>query len=276
MKIRSVIIFAGLIFAAGLVQAQEHEGVTLVEASLIADSETLVPGRGVTVAVRLDIAEDWHTYWENPGDSGAPMRIEWEAPEGVRIGPIHWPLPYKLVEPGNLKVYAYKEEVLLLARVFASPGLDLDEVTIRATADWLVCRELCLPGEAEFSLTLAVAEEREPVHEELFAKHRERLPRRFALDDNGIETRWERDGNTMYLLLKNVSEDVSVDFFPLLQTGVLPGHASKTDSWPGEGDFVPDRVLEIPLDTAPADLRELKGVLVVEEDGGGRRTGLIL
>ena len=35
----------------------------------------------------------WHTYWQNPGDSGLPTTLEWKLPAGVEAGPIEWPAP---------------------------------------------------------------------------------------------------------------------------------------------------------------------------------------
>lgn len=274
MKLRAFCLFCCLAgWGALSLQSQEHNGVTLIEPSLIADGEVLVPGRPLTVAVRLDIAEGWHTYWENPGDSGIPAGVEWDVPEGVRVGPLQWPVPRKVTEPGDMKVYAYKDEAVLLARVFTRPDLDLDEVTIRARADWLVCRESCLPGDAELSLTLPVGDEAAPANTDRFAEYRERLPRRLALAENGVERRWERDGNTLYLLLKNLPEGTSVDFYPLPNPGVLAGHAGETDAWSDGGDFAPERVLAIPLEAGPADLRVLDGLLVLEGEGDDERKG---
>ncbi len=275
LRVRTAV--AALALAAACLGAQVHEGTKLIEASLIADSETIVPGRGVTVGVRLEIAEGWHTYWENPGDSGIPAEVRWELPGGVRIGDLQWPVPEKVKEPGDLTVYAYKDEVVLLARLYAVPGLDLDEVTLRAAANWLVCRESCIPGDAELSLTLEVADEPVPANTALFAGYRERLPGRPELvEGNPVEKRWEREGRTLYLLLRNVPGEGAIDFFPRPGEGVIAGHAEEVE--PGErgGAFSPERVLAVPLEAAPEDLAELDGVLVIEAEPGAARTAWVL
>jgi DsbC/DsbD-like thiol-disulfide interchange protein len=268
MKKLRALCLASVFAFCGLAFGQEYQGVTLIEPSILADSETLAPGEPVTVAIRLSIADGWHTYWENPGDSGIPARVVWDVPEGVRVGPMQWPVPQRLVEPGNLQVYAFKDEVVLLARLFVAPGLDLDEVTLKASADWLVCRESCIPGETELTLTLPVADEVVPANRDLFAEYRQRLPQRLALDpDNGLKTDWKRDGNTLYLLLAGVPEGSDLKFFPLPGTGVLTGHSSPVDSWSGDGEFEPEYVLSIPLEASPAGLDRLRGVLVVSAEG---------
>ena len=41
-----------------------------VEAELVSERTAFVPGQPTTVALRLKMANGWHTYWQNPGDSG--------------------------------------------------------------------------------------------------------------------------------------------------------------------------------------------------------------
>ena len=37
------------------------------------------------IGVRLQMQDGWHTYWENPGDSGSPFDAEWTTDEGVIV-----------------------------------------------------------------------------------------------------------------------------------------------------------------------------------------------
>ena len=84
-----------------------------VEAELVAERTALVPGKPITVALRLKMAEGWHTYWRNPGDSGLPTTLAWKLPDGVGVGAIQWPAPHAL-PTGPLVNYGYEGEVLLL------------------------------------------------------------------------------------------------------------------------------------------------------------------
>ena len=56
-----------------------------VQASLVAAETSVQPGRPFTVALRLQHAEHWHTYWRNPG-TGLPTTLAWELPPGWRAG----------------------------------------------------------------------------------------------------------------------------------------------------------------------------------------------
>ena len=125
-----------------------------IDAELIPATTRIEPGGILTVALRLKPDEHWHTYWKNPGDSGLATRIDWELPEGFEAGPIQWPVPTR-IDVGPLANYGYDGEVLLLTDIRVPRSLPAN-VPIRANASWLVCEEICIPGDADFAMTLPV------------------------------------------------------------------------------------------------------------------------
>ncbi|MCC6869643.1 MAG: thioredoxin family protein [Burkholderiales bacterium] len=169
----------------GLVLAGATLGVTAapaktahVEAELVAERTAFVPGTTTTVALRLAMADGWHTYWRNPGDTGLPTTLAWKLPGGVTAGPIQWPAP-RALPVGPLMNFGYEGEVFLLTEVAipasAQPG---EALTLAAKAEWLVCRETCIPEEVAVDLTLPVAEraDRYPQWGAAIAAVRDALP----------------------------------------------------------------------------------------------------
>jgi len=126
-----------------------------VEAELVAAQTAIVPGSVSTVALRLKMDPGWHTYWLNPGDSGLPTTIAWKLPAGLTAGPILWPAP-RALPVGPLVNYGYENEVFLLTEVSAAQTLAGSAASIAARADWLVCREICIPEGADLALQLPV------------------------------------------------------------------------------------------------------------------------
>jgi hypothetical protein len=41
-------------------------------ATLITDADSVAHGGQVRIALRLRLADGWHTYWRNPGEAGSP------------------------------------------------------------------------------------------------------------------------------------------------------------------------------------------------------------
>ncbi len=108
------------------------------------------------MGLRQRIAPGWHTYWTNPGDSGEPPTLDWALPAGWEAGPLVFPQPERM-PVGPLMSYGYTGEVVLLTRLTAPAGLPPGApVTLRGHAAWLVCEKICIPEEADVTLTLPV------------------------------------------------------------------------------------------------------------------------
>ncbi|TMI06795.1 MAG: hypothetical protein E6H46_03980 [Betaproteobacteria bacterium] len=116
-----------------------------VEAELVSSATALTPDKPLTVALRLKMDKGWHTYWQNPGESGLPTKLAWQLPAGMTAGSIQWPPP-RTLPVGPLINYGYEGEVLLLTDIAATSALpSAGPATLRARADWLVCKEICIP-----------------------------------------------------------------------------------------------------------------------------------
>ncbi len=127
-----------------------------VVAELVAERSAVQAGQVLQVGLNLTHQPGWHTYWRNPGDSGLPTRLTWQLPPGSRIGEIEWPVPQRL-PVGPLMNYGYEGELLLPLNftppASAKPG---DTLSLRARADWLVCKEVCIPESVDLELQLPV------------------------------------------------------------------------------------------------------------------------
>ena len=135
-----------------------------VKATLVALDESVQPGQPVSVALKLEHAPHWHTYWLNPG-TGYATSLTWKLPDGWRAGEIQWPVPTLIKDAqGNITGNGYEGTVYLPVTLTAPAGLATGggdggggvKVTLRAKAEWLMCSDVCMPGEADVSLTLPV------------------------------------------------------------------------------------------------------------------------
>ena len=130
-----------------------------VEAELVARTQAINPGQKTLLGLRLKHAPHWHTYWQNPGDSGMPTTIQWKLPAGFKAGPIQWPVP-ELLPVAPLMNYGYEGEVLLPIELLIVPkdwpaG---QNARLAARVDWLVCKDVCIPGGADIELSLPVVD----------------------------------------------------------------------------------------------------------------------
>ena len=129
-----------------------------VKASLVAAETAIVPGKPVQVALRLVHQPHWHTYWINPG-TGLVTEIKWSLPPGWTASAIQWPAPYVIKDKtGTVTGNGFENDTFL--PVTLTPPADLapgTKVTLKASAEWLMCEDVCMPGNADVALTLPVA-----------------------------------------------------------------------------------------------------------------------
>jgi thiol:disulfide interchange protein DsbD len=128
-----------------------------VVAELVPAVAGVQPGQPFEVALRLVHDPEWHSYWIYSG-TGYPTTIKWTLPPGWRAGDIQWPVPHVLKDArGAITGNGYDGEVFLL--VTLTPPADLapgTNVTLQAAVEWLMCKEVCMPGDAKLELTLPV------------------------------------------------------------------------------------------------------------------------
>ncbi|MCE9543538.1 MAG: hypothetical protein K8R38_08510 [Verrucomicrobia bacterium] len=138
MKSRLMHLLAVLFMGVASLYAGSGEGV---KAWLATDASVpLVPGKPFTVTVVLDLHPGWHTYWQYPGDSGLPPKVEWHLPEGWTAAPIEFAIPHQFSEPGDMIVYGYEKQQLLRAVITPPKDLPKNQIfEIKASLTWLAC-----------------------------------------------------------------------------------------------------------------------------------------
>ncbi len=129
--------------------------VDAVEVELVGDRAAIVPGEAMQLGLRIRHDPQWHTYWRNPGDSGLPTQVALALPEGFEAGAIEWPAPQRLFIP-PLANYGYEDEIVLPMPLTVPAHVDGERVRFAGKASWLMCREICIPGEADVALELPV------------------------------------------------------------------------------------------------------------------------
>ncbi len=94
-------------------------------------------------------------YWVNAGDSGEPPSIKWALPTGITAGAMQFPAPRRL-PLGPLMDFGYEDEVLFPITLSADSTLKAPSTAqLSAHVNWLVCREVCIPGKADLALPAA-------------------------------------------------------------------------------------------------------------------------
>jgi len=171
-----------LVFAAFTLPGQATPVQTEhVEAELIAENLSLAAGGDNWLALRIAPEDGWHVYWRNPGDSGLATTLAWTLPAGISAGDLQWPYPHRSAL-GDIVNYGYGKETLLLVPLTVPANWSGGaSVNLQAKAKWLVCKDICIPGSADLSLTLPVTspgtpQQADPRWRDAFSSTRAQLP----------------------------------------------------------------------------------------------------
>jgi DsbC/DsbD-like thiol-disulfide interchange protein len=104
--------------------------------------------------VEIEMPPGWKTYWRNPGDGGGvPPTFDWSGSENLGRATVLYPAPKRLSDKGGDTI-GYKRAVLFPVVLEALDGTK--PVSLRLAFSYGVCREICIPAEAELALVVPV------------------------------------------------------------------------------------------------------------------------
>lgn len=134
-----------------------HMTVKLISNHTQISHEQIVKDDSFLVGVEFIPEKDWHIYWRNPGDTGLAPKIQWRSSPSFTFGDIQWPIPEE-INVAHLTDYGMHNSTLLFSRINKTKSLDSQQtnITIHAKVNWLVCKESCIPGEADLQLSLPI------------------------------------------------------------------------------------------------------------------------
>ncbi|QPF72241.1 protein-disulfide reductase [Roseateles sp. DAIF2] len=225
LALLSLSLLPGLALAQGAVVTTEQ-----VRAELVAQApEGVEAGKPLWLGLLIKHQPHWHTYWKNPGDSGLPTMLSWELPAGVSAGEIQWPVPQRL-PVGPLVNYGYESDLLLAVPLTVGPEFKGETLNIKLRADWLVCKEVCIPESGEFSLKLP-AQAATAGHAALFEAARAALPQELA----GAKVEAKLQGEGLRLLIDGLPaawQGKTLQAFPE-EAGVFNHASAPQQQWAG-------------------------------------------
>jgi thiol:disulfide interchange protein len=147
-------MFRRLLLLLVLLLVPALAGARGIEPELVAEGPA-PPGYEVDLAIHMRTNPGWHGYWQNPGDAGLPMDVQWQLPKGFTVGPLRYPVPTRLTV-ADLMNYVFKKDYAVLVRLKVPAGVT-GMVPIRADAHWLACTDkVCVPEKGQLTLDLPV------------------------------------------------------------------------------------------------------------------------
>lgn len=154
----------------------------------------------------LDIRlhDGWKTYWRNPGGSGIPPSITISGAELVSIG---YPAPKRLGDD-EAHYVGYDQPVQLPLKLDKAVG-----TAITATVFLGVCKDICIPVQAELTVDAASEPFANPLEETAIAGAEASLPRGAGDGFKPLSARWAADGKSLTVRFEAPADGPLPDVF---------------------------------------------------------------
>ncbi len=221
--------------------ADSSADVEHLHVQLVADRAVFLPGDMGGIGLYFKLENGWHVYWQNAGDSGEPPHIKWTLPKGITVGPMQFPPPTRL-PLGPLMDFGYEKEVLFPMSASVDQTASRDTAVLHAKVDWLVCREVCIPGKADLDLNLLVSDQ----------------PVKDAIANSGADIYKRLAGNLpqpLPAIAKAVFQVTATGFRLAVETGQ---RESTAVFFPAEQSIIDNPTPQTPAPTAKGVVLELK------------------
>lgn len=240
----------------------------LTSAELVLETTAVPKNDPFEIGFLIHLKKGWHTYWKNSGDSGAGPRFEWsdERGAGVELSEPLFPTPQVFNDSG-IVTFGFEDRVLL---VFRHSGIEVSK-KFKVDAEWLVCKEVCLPAMSKFEIEVKVS----PVEDIEPSKQRRFFEEARRAWPHPLQAKLAQDGQTVHYSIELKEEPKSFSYFPY-QTVPYEKLLPQKHSY-REGTFS----WTMPLKNNVQDLSSLEGVAAfdfethrqsyeIAAQGGGR------
>jgi thiol:disulfide interchange protein len=229
MRIRNLQLLIVLVLAlaarqAAFAQKSAEESVSAphVTVRLLVPPSQIYPGGNFLAGVDFKLENGWHVYWTNAGDSGESPSIGWKLPEGITAAAMQFPAPKRL-PLGPLMDFGYEDEVVFPVPVQVAANFEPKgtQTAIGGHVTWLVCREVCIPGKADLSVSRAAlaampaAPGVDAAAQGLIAKYQALEPKDLPAGD---AAQFQSSPKYFVLDVTTGSQLASAQFFPLDET----------------------------------------------------------
>lgn len=137
------------------VQAGEAKVRLLVSGSNDTNSAPVFRG-----GVEIVLNAGWKTYWRYPGDAGIPPRFDWSGSENVANVEVFYPAPKRITDGTGQTSIGYEDRVTFPLHI--TPKDKSKPVALKLKLDFATCDKLCIPAEANLSLSFSADASAEP------------------------------------------------------------------------------------------------------------------
>jgi DsbC/DsbD-like thiol-disulfide interchange protein/cytochrome c biogenesis protein CcdA len=244
-----------LLFVVSSVSAQDtvqRISSDYADITLISEYSQIIAGDESKLLLEVDLVENWHSYWDNPGDSGYPVNIEIIDNNDAEIIGHQSQVP-EIIVFDTLVNFGYHDKFYINYDLKFNKALSKGDHKIKLRISYLVCNDICIPENIETDFLVKVSDRAiaNDSYNELITKVKDVFAQKvignasFNIKDNSV-----------ILAIENQPKISDIDklyFFPLTES-VIQYEIGQTNN-------IDDKIyFKLPYDGG-AGIKQLKGIL---------------
>lgn len=122
------------------------------KARLVSGGAADTKSGSILAFVEIALEPGWKTYWRTPGDAGGlPPSFDWSNSTNVANATVEFPAPRRFTDKSGSTIGYHDEVVLPVTVTPKDPGAP---VSLVLGLHYGICKEICVPVEAELALEL--------------------------------------------------------------------------------------------------------------------------
>lgn len=149
MRATAFVVLSLIAFTANAATTEIQSSLAADVALITAENAIAPSSSSISAGLAISLSDGWKTYWRSPGEVGIPPELDFAGSENVAEVEMLWPAPRRFTAFG-IQNFGYDGEVVLPLRIrLERPG---EPAVLRAAASLLVCSDVCVPLELDFTL----------------------------------------------------------------------------------------------------------------------------
>ncbi len=235
-----------------------------VSAKLLTSQNLISSGDEITLAVEFIMKNNWHIYWENPGDAGMATTLEFILPDGFQAGKVLYPFPVKFTTEG-LTSFGYKNKAVLLTKISVPDHLKVNQdYKIKVKALWLECKDICVPGETELEVTLKAVNKDKTKKINPFNDYKRNIPKTLSGLESNVNIT-EQSANLKLIFPDYLDRNsLNFDIFPLNEA--IFAHSKKPKITKNKNTFF----VSLDFDPFKVEIPELLEFIIILDDNNAK------
>lgn len=158
--------------------------------------------------LEFSLDQGWHTYWRYAGETGVPPSLDFSNSKNIDKVSVEYPAPRRYSDGFSTSI-VYEDDVVL--PILITPVRQDQPVEINASLFFGVCKDICVPGDAVFQMSLQPDAANDDLSKMLIDRDLALVPSKVSSESSGIVSIKREEGEKGPVLVIEAHVDAAIE-----------------------------------------------------------------